>query len=554
MDCYSQPCRRVAMALYQGFNVVKKVTKNAMNMLLDSPGQHASLVAYAKYSLPVKHKYCRPSFLELDDESTLASADHEIRPILIPKHTLLMNAGYAEVINAGKTKTTNEDQSVVCSFVVTIPVDRRQEGCTREQSMIPCVYFAVFDGHAGCGAALFAANKLQYHVKDKLTEVAHMLVLCEEEMATSHLKTGLITSIDAEMLIIGALEQAFVSLDQDLKQERYDYRIEGGCTALVGLFILGKLYVANAGDCRAVLYDHYRPVPMSFDHTPETERKRIARLASVKPELLCGEYTRLQFQHRARKKEIGTKQLYRDYHMDGWALKTVTKADILPQLISGEGKRARLLDTIGTTRGFGDHDLEVPYNANIKIKPFMSAEPVVKVFDLSNKQWDTDDVLVMASDGLWERCSNIRVGQILHDKLRSLSASEQHRYTVAAQSLIAEARGSLGNHGWRMSSNESASYDDISVFVIPMCTWKSTVDDFTDRIKKSRAESLVRLRDGSDEFVNVPEEVKPQPKEFVSQTPELSEAYESTNNISISTHVIKVVHDTEEEMQNGDLE
>ena len=53
------------------------------------------------------------------------------------------------------------------------------------------------------------------------------------------------------------------------------FLFSGGCTVLVSLFILGKLYVANAGDsrgclCRAggVAY------PMSFDFTPVTERQR----------------------------------------------------------------------------------------------------------------------------------------------------------------------------------------------------------------------------------------------------------------------------------------
>ena len=31
------------------------------------------------------------------------------------------------------------------------------------------------------------------------------------------------------------------------------YKMQGGCTVLVSVFILGKLYVANAGDSRAVL-------------------------------------------------------------------------------------------------------------------------------------------------------------------------------------------------------------------------------------------------------------------------------------------------------------
>lgn len=55
----------------------------------------------------------------------------------------------------------------------------------------------------------------------------------------------------------------------------------GGCTALVALFIMGKLYVANAGDSRAVLCKGENAIAMSQDFTPETERQRIRGLVST---------------------------------------------------------------------------------------------------------------------------------------------------------------------------------------------------------------------------------------------------------------------------------
>lgn len=126
----------------------RKITR-AFSYILDTPQQHPSLVAYTRYSLPVKYKYERPSLLELDEEATSASADHDIRPVMHPKRPLLMNAGYAEVINAGKTQHTNEDQSYFCSFVVTVPNHLRDEHWANESCQIPVIYFGVFDGHAG---------------------------------------------------------------------------------------------------------------------------------------------------------------------------------------------------------------------------------------------------------------------------------------------------------------------------------------------------------------------------------------------------------------------
>ena len=49
--------------------------------------------------------------------------------------------------------------------------------------------------------------------------------------------------------------------------------------------------------------------------------------------------------------------LYRDAHMTGWAYKEIQEDDLKFPVVYGEGKRSRLLATIGVTRGFGDHDL-----------------------------------------------------------------------------------------------------------------------------------------------------------------------------------------------------
>ena len=38
--------------------------------------------------------------------------------------------------------------------------------------------------------------------------------------------------------------------DEHIDGEKASFNITGGCCTLVALFICGKLYVANAGDCR----------------------------------------------------------------------------------------------------------------------------------------------------------------------------------------------------------------------------------------------------------------------------------------------------------------
>ncbi|KAK2101914.1 hypothetical protein P7K49_019581 [Saguinus oedipus] len=44
----------------------------------------------------------------------------------------------------------------------------------------------------------------------------------------------------------------FLLQDLQIERERSSYNISGGCTALIVICLLGKLYVANAGDSRSV--------------------------------------------------------------------------------------------------------------------------------------------------------------------------------------------------------------------------------------------------------------------------------------------------------------
>ena len=85
----------------------------------------------------------------------------------------------------------------------------------------------------------------------------------------------------------------------------------GGCTAVISVFILGKMYVANAGDSRSVLCRDGAPYPMSFDFTPVSERQRLQQLGYQKPQLLGGEYSHLDYCRRPMRKDVGKRMLYR---------------------------------------------------------------------------------------------------------------------------------------------------------------------------------------------------------------------------------------------------
>lgn len=112
---------------------------------------------------------------------------------------------------------------------------------------------------------------------------------------------------------------------------------------MVSLFILGRVYIANAGDSRVVEIDVINNIPistqMSFDFTPESEQKRIRKLAEQRPDLLGGEYTWREYQKQPCVSDLGKPILYKDAFMTGWASKILTLEDLKMPIISGEGKR-----------------------------------------------------------------------------------------------------------------------------------------------------------------------------------------------------------------------
>uniref|UniRef100_A0A8C9VKH3 Protein phosphatase, Mg2+/Mn2+ dependent, 1H n=1 Tax=Scleropages formosus TaxID=113540 RepID=A0A8C9VKH3_SCLFO len=437
--------------------------------------------------LPLRFPYMRPEFLGLSQDEIECSADHISRPILIVKETkrLPWATGYAEVINAGKS-TLNEDQAS-CEVMVV----KRKPGVSSTPSKTPTAkrrsslpngeglglkensdseglqfhYWALFDGHAGSGAAVVASKLLQHHITEQLQEVVDVLrnsalppptCLGEEpnDMPGSHRALTRAASLRGaagapgspsapptrfftekkvphESLVVGAIENAFKDMDTQIEREKAVYNISGGCTALVVIFLLGKLYVGNAGDSRAIIVRNGEIIPMSTEFTPESERQRLQFLAYMQPHLLGNEFTHLEFPRRVQRKEVGKRMLYRDYTMNGWAYKTIEDDDLKFPLIYGEGKK-------------------------------------VKVYPLTQYEHGADDVLVLGTDGLWDVLSNEEVAEAVTSFLANCDPDDQHRYTMAAQDLVMRARGVLKDRGWRISNDRLGSGDDISVYIIPL--------------------------------------------------------------------------------------
>lgn len=371
------------------------------SIIPDIPTIQAPLYATGK-ALPDKFQYQRPSFLQLLTPDELkASADHNVRPIIVPRDVSIVPfcAGYAECVNSGKSEW-NEDQGAFNVQVLHHP--------SKDLPDLPYVYFGIFDGHAGYGAALAASHQFHHILHEKLVDIIELLLPANVN-ETPMFPLMFHKSVSKDELIIGALESSFYDMDAVLAEDRSKYRNAGGCTSVVTLFILGKMYVANAGDSRAILVqrlskdmirmqsdkpypsngttsdsDDYKTIatPFSFDHTPDTERGRILSLGKVHPNLMGGEYIAMEYAKKPMTKDLGTRILYKQGNMKGWTYKTLTREDLRMPIVTGEAKRSRLLGTIGVTRGFGDHDLRA-LGSGLLIKPFLSCHPDIIYRDLS---------------------------------------------------------------------------------------------------------------------------------------------------------------------------
>jgi len=174
-------------------------------------------------------------------------------------------------------------------------------------------FFAVYDGHGGHRASDYTAQHL------------HKIVL----------QSPMYKFEDDPVM---ALENGFKELDQNWLKLATPNNWDDGSTAVAALITGGTLFVANAGDSRAVLSHCGKAVEMSHDHKParEDEKRRIEKLGG------------------------------RIIHYGTWRVEGV----------------------LAVTRAIGDR----------RLKRFVSAVPEIKMRSLK----EGDQWLILASDGVWD--------------------------------------------------------------------------------------------------------------------------------------------------------
>ena len=102
-----------------------------------------------------------------------ANANHGVRPVVLPKGKLLVeNIGYAEAINAGKSRY-NEDQACIFQGQLRPKSDL---GNNQKAKPINYLYVGLFDGHGGPGCAVKASKELQQIVHEGLDDALDYIV------------------------------------------------------------------------------------------------------------------------------------------------------------------------------------------------------------------------------------------------------------------------------------------------------------------------------------------------------------------------------------------
>ncbi|PAN51777.1 hypothetical protein PAHAL_9G619900 [Panicum hallii] len=165
-----------------------------------------------------------------------------------------VRAGFLPVFRSGSCAETGPKSYMEDEHVC---VDNLIEHLGGRAAGIPApgAFYGVFDGHGGTDAACFVRkNLLKFIVEDM------------------HFPTN----------VEKAIRGAFLKADHALA-DSHSLDNSSGTTALTALIFGRTLFIANAGDCRAVLGKRGRAVELSRDHKPtcKSEKIRIEKLGGT---------------------------------------------------------------------------------------------------------------------------------------------------------------------------------------------------------------------------------------------------------------------------------
>ncbi|CAK60187.1 unnamed protein product (macronuclear) [Paramecium tetraurelia] len=253
---------------------------------------------------------------------------------------------YAANTNQGIIRNYNEDRVSIILNIIK-PQHRSQETWPK------CAFFGVYDGHGGSTCADFLRDNLHQYVT-KQSEFPWNPVAA--------IKKGF--QMAEKDFLAQALEQYGKG-----KQER-----SGSC-ALISLVVGDYCYVANVGDCRAILSQEKgkKSMELSVDHKPEIEYERIQKNGG---------------------------KIYQTHLINENGIQIVGPYRVFPGRLS-------------VSRTFGDIEAKLGQfggNENVVI-----AEPDIQIFRITQE----NDFIVMGCDGIFDKMKSEEVIKKIWSELES---------------------------------------------------------------------------------------------------------------------------------------
>ena len=292
-------------------------------------------------------------------------------------------------------------------------------------------FFGVFDGHGGADAAHHCQETMHERLKEAILASCPRATM--ERAATmgrgfldDQTFSELEASICSSETFSNALAQAFKVTDEEFAKLSGDEEELAlvGTTAVVTLLSSQSIYVANAGDSRAVLLRNGTAMALTDDHKAAREDET------------------------ARVEAAGGQILF-------W-------------------NGVRVMGLLAVSRAIGDHSL----------RPYVIADPEVTVMN----RHVGDELLVMASDGLWDVITN------------------QEACSLAKKCLLrARQKGSTRENAARVAATvltraavDRGSRDNVTVLVIDLMQDPDDQID-QDALKMCMSEDLRAVRRDRDE-------------------------------------------------------
>lgn len=261
--------------------------------------------------------------------------------------------------------------------------------------------FSVFDGHGGRAAADFAAEHLHDAILREVNGVSKSPQRVGEE--------GLERDPELVEEVKDAMIRGFLATDQRFLSECH---LRGGATATTAFLCAGRIWVANVGDCRAVMCEGGEAVALTHDHRPDRAEERRA------VERRGGEVVSI----------FGT---------------------------------SRVQGVLGVSRALGDREL----------KQYITAEPEVYSGPIS----DRSEFLILGTDGLWDVVGNQEATGLVRACLGLDGEGGVSELSGDVAEVAAAAVGGSGRKGTDAAcrglvelARSRGSRDDISVLIVEL--------------------------------------------------------------------------------------